>query len=118
MKTYLSEIFSSVQGEGPYVGERHLFVRFCGCHRDCIFCDTNTERTDRVLVEPDAGSGNFETVPNPLTVEQVMELIRQVDRRKNNRRISLTGGGVSRRIEVRVDMFVSPLNGRIPVAIS
>ena len=92
MKTYLSEIFSSIQGEGPYVGERHLFVRFCGCHRDCVFCDTNTERTETVLVENDPGSGFFDQVPNPLSVEQVMELIRNVDRKKTNRRISLTGG--------------------------
>ena len=92
MKTYLSEIFSSIQGEGPYVGERHLFVRFCGCHRECIFCDTNTERTETVMVENDPGSGSFEQVPNPLSVEQVMELIRKVDRKKTNRRIALTGG--------------------------
>jgi len=92
MKTYLSEIFSSIQGEGPHVGERHLFVRFCGCHRACIFCDTNTERTATVLVETNSGSGEFEQVPNPLTVDQVLELVRKVDSRKNNRRISLTGG--------------------------
>lgn len=92
MKTYLSEIFSSIQGEGPYVGERHLFVRFCGCHRDCVFCDTNTERTETALVEADPGSGSFEQVPNPLTAEQVVELVRRVDRKKTNRRISLTGG--------------------------
>lgn len=92
MKSYLSEIFSSVQGEGPYVGERHLFVRFCTCHRACVFCDTNTERTETVLVEKDAGSGQFEQVKNPLTVEQVVELVREVDRNKNNTRISLTGG--------------------------
>ena len=92
MKTYLSEIFSSIQGEGPYVGERHLFVRFCGCHRECIFCDTNTERTETVLVETNPGSGEFDQVSNPLNVEQLLELIRKVDGRKNNRRISLTGG--------------------------
>ena len=92
MKTYLSEIFSSVQGEGPYVGERHLFVRFCTCHRSCIFCDTNTERTETVLVEKDSGSGAFDQVPNPLAVEQVAELIRTVDKNKHNRRIALTGG--------------------------
>ena len=92
MKTYLSEIFSSIQGEGPYVGERHLFVRFCGCHRDCVFCDTNTERTETVVVENDPGSGTFDQVPNPLSVDQVMELISKVDRKKTNRRVSLTGG--------------------------
>ncbi len=92
MKTNLSEIFSSIQGEGPYVGERHLFVRFCGCHRECIFCDTNTERTETVMVESDPGSGSLEQVPNPLSVEQIMELILKVDRKKTNHRISLTGG--------------------------
>jgi organic radical activating enzyme len=92
MKTYLSEIFSSVQGEGPYVGERHLFVRFCGCHRSCVFCDTVVERTETVLVEKVAGSGTFDQVPNPLSVEQLVELIREVDQKKDNRRISLTGG--------------------------
>jgi 7-carboxy-7-deazaguanine synthase len=92
MKTYLSEIFSSVQGEGPYVGERHLFVRFCGCHRDCIFCDTPVDKSENVMVEKVPGSGTFEPVPNPLAVGQMMEIIREMDSGKTNRRISLTGG--------------------------
>lgn len=92
MKTYLSEIFSSIQGEGPYVGERHLFVRFCVCHRTCVYCDTHTERTDTVVVETESGKGVFEQVPNPLTAEQVMELVRKVDSKGTNKRVSLTGG--------------------------
>ena len=75
MKSYLSEIFSSIQGEGPYVGERHLFVRFCGCHRSCIFCDTVLERTEAVRVEKVPGSGNFEQIPNPLAASQLLEII-------------------------------------------
>jgi organic radical activating enzyme len=43
-------------------------------------------------VEPAAGSGVFESVSNPLSVKQVMELVRRVDGRRINRRISLTGG--------------------------
>ncbi|VGO14129.1 hypothetical protein PDESU_02688 [Pontiella desulfatans] len=92
MKTYLSEIFSSIQGEGPYVGERHLFVRFCECHRACIYCDTITERTETVLIEMEPGSGKFEQIPNPLAIDQVMELVRKIDGKKTNKRISLTGG--------------------------
>ena len=92
MKTYLSEVFSSIQGEGPYVGERHLFVRFSGCHRDCSFCDTPTERTSAARIELIPGSGTFETDPNPFTAEQVVEWIRKVDAQKTNRRIALTGG--------------------------
>jgi organic radical activating enzyme len=92
MKTYLSEIFSSIQGEGPYVGERHLFVRFCGCHRSCVFCDTNVERTETVLIEHESGSGTFEQIPNPLTSAQLVEIIREIDAKKTNRRVAFTGG--------------------------
>ena len=36
----INEIFDSVQGEGPYVGYRQLFIRFCGCNLSCDYCDT------------------------------------------------------------------------------
>lgn len=39
--TYIREIFESIQGEGPYVGEKHIFVRFCRCNLGCKFCDTD-----------------------------------------------------------------------------
>lgn len=35
----VSEIFSSLQGEGPHLGERHVFVRFEECHIHCKYCD-------------------------------------------------------------------------------
>ncbi len=40
-KTYVKEIFSSLQGEGLYMGEMQLFVRFCNCNLHCKYCDTN-----------------------------------------------------------------------------
>lgn len=39
--TYIKEIFVSTQGEGPYVGQKHIFVRFCKCNLACKFCDTD-----------------------------------------------------------------------------
>lgn len=41
VKGRISEIFHSIQGEGLYLGERQLFVRFFGCNLKCRFCDTN-----------------------------------------------------------------------------
>ncbi|MCL5059022.1 MAG: 7-carboxy-7-deazaguanine synthase QueE, partial [Actinobacteria bacterium] len=40
MKAAVREIFSSVQGEGPYVGTRQIFIRFDGCNLSCRYCDT------------------------------------------------------------------------------
>lgn len=40
-KTKIREIFTSIQGEGPYVGVKQVFIRFCGCNLSCDYCDTN-----------------------------------------------------------------------------
>jgi 7-carboxy-7-deazaguanine synthase len=44
MKAQISEVFDSIQGEGIYVGERHVFVRFFGCNLQCKYCDTKLSR--------------------------------------------------------------------------
>ena len=36
----IKEIFSSIQGEGPYMGMKQLFIRFCECNLRCRYCDT------------------------------------------------------------------------------
>jgi len=33
------EIFSSIQGEGIYLGYKQLFIRFNGCNMKCSYCD-------------------------------------------------------------------------------
>ncbi len=39
MRASIKEIFSSIQGEGIYLGYRQIFIRFAGCNLNCGFCD-------------------------------------------------------------------------------
>ena len=48
-KTKVREIFTSIQGEGPYVGVKQLFVRFCGCNLRCDYCDTDVSTNEEYL---------------------------------------------------------------------
>jgi organic radical activating enzyme len=80
MTAFVSEIFSSAQGEGVNIGRRQLFVRFCECHRNCLYCDTPVERTESVQIEREPGSGRFESVPNPLTAKQLADLLDGLNR--------------------------------------
>ena len=40
MNAKIVEIFKSIQGEGKYVGEQQVFVRFFECNMHCHWCDT------------------------------------------------------------------------------
>ena len=44
MEAKINEIFSSIQGEGPIVGYKQLFIRFCGCNLHCDYCDTEFQQ--------------------------------------------------------------------------
>jgi organic radical activating enzyme len=40
-KAKIKEIFSSIQGEGLFIGKKQVFVRFCSCNLRCDYCDTD-----------------------------------------------------------------------------
>lgn len=40
MSLKISEIFYSLQGEGPFIGYPTLFIRLYGCNLNCSWCDT------------------------------------------------------------------------------
>lgn len=39
-RVQLSEIFTSIEGEGILIGTKTMFIRMAGCHLGCIWCDT------------------------------------------------------------------------------
>lgn len=84
------EIFSSLQGEGVYVGEPMTFVRFGSCNMNCKYCDTlhGLSLREELRVEATTGSGDFETIDNPVSVTKLCELLERFD----DEYISVTGG--------------------------
>ena len=71
----ISEIFSSLQGEGTHLGERHLFIRFEECHIHCGYCD----ELDKPAVA--------------MTLDEVLAEVRQLEKEEGPHAfVSLTGG--------------------------
>jgi len=89
----LVEIFSSVQGEGPHVGETTLFVRFGECDLRCRWCDSpHTWRpAARCRIEVERGSGRSETIANPVALSRALEVCEALGVGEH-RFASLTGG--------------------------
>ena len=71
IKAKIAEIFSSVQGEGPYVGQVQTFVRFHGCNINCGYCD-------------EARKDKFKEYSSQELIGAVIK--------ENNKVVSLTGG--------------------------
>ncbi len=70
----IKEIFTSIQGEGVYVGFKQLFIRFCTCNLHCKYCDTLFRADDNTKC---------------LTPK---ELYRRIEDKLGVHSISLTGG--------------------------
>lgn len=47
----VQEIFSTIQGEGPFAGQPSIFIRLSGCNLACSFCDTNFEDFNNFTIE-------------------------------------------------------------------
>ena len=74
----VAEIFSTLQGEGIYVGQRQIFVRLSGCPWRCRYCDT-----------PNSLSNEGHPV---LTLQQVLDKIVDLQTAHPHGAVSVTGG--------------------------
>jgi len=101
MSALIDEVFASVQGEGPWAGQRHIFVRFIGCDLRCVYCDTPEAVKDVAGGGPQrsckaqASTGSFERerVANPVDTSALTSLCsRLVVPGPSRPVVSLTGG--------------------------
>lgn len=72
-KVKIKEIFASIQGEGPFIGYKQLFIRFCGCNLICNYCDTDYRTVDS----------------KEYTLDEIISIVKQ---NSDCHSVSLTGG--------------------------
>lgn len=110
----LVEIFSSIQGEGPFAGLSTLFVRFGGCDLRCAWCDSpHTWRpAERARIETARASGTFAARDNPVALAEIVAAAESLGVAKH-RQVSLTGGEPLLQAEA-VGVVAAALRGRGP----
>lgn len=70
----MSEVFTSVEGEGLFAGRPSTFVRFSGCNLDCSYCDTGYARQKQPVMLARDGDTPRE-VANPVGLEDLVALL-------------------------------------------
>ncbi|MDX1921354.1 MAG: 7-carboxy-7-deazaguanine synthase QueE [Candidatus Caenarcaniphilales bacterium] len=93
---YITELFSGIQGEGHWVGQRQIFLRFTGCDLRCQWCDSPDSLSIRIKetsrLEQTAGQRDFLHLQNPLPVDILSNFIISLEKDLDHHSMSLTGG--------------------------
>ena len=74
----VQEIFSTIQGEGPYAGRPAIFIRLGGCNLQCSFCDTEFDSP--------------KTINLPEIIASVIELSKNSKQKIVRKLVVITGG--------------------------
>jgi 7-carboxy-7-deazaguanine synthase len=100
-RAMIHEIFTSIQGEGPWIGERHIFVRFAGCDIKCRYCDTpnigqfQPENSSPQICRIQTASelSRYEQIPNPVSASDLTTICRNfIIPGPSRPTLSITGG--------------------------
>ncbi|MFA4987390.1 MAG: 7-carboxy-7-deazaguanine synthase QueE [Candidatus Brocadiia bacterium] len=104
----LFAVFASIQGEGPHVGESHLFVRLAGCNAGCTYCDTPEALSIPKTATVYTRDGLIH-VPNPCTARRLAEIIDGFLNSSAFAAIAITGGE-----PLQQPGFIRALTGMLP----
>ena len=89
---WVSEIFRSIQGEGLFAGILQVFIRFSGCSRGCLYCDTPGSRERSSGCRADLPEGEV-VLENPVSADAVSALaLSLAAAARGVHSLSITGG--------------------------
>jgi 7-carboxy-7-deazaguanine synthase len=95
-QAFLSELFSGIQGEGPWVGLRQIFLRFSGCDLRCQWCDTpdslSIKKTHKFVYETEPATRNFREMIGKTDLQTVLDLLQFYETTLPHHSLTLTGG--------------------------
>jgi len=91
---HVDEVFLSVQGEGPWLGVRQVFVRFSGCDLHCRYCDSDRARRHVATCEikDSDGSRTSSVLSNPVDAEDLTEMVTSLTGGYPIHSVAVTGG--------------------------